>query len=459
MSRAVSSVVLLCGLVLGAAAVAVAAPGDLDLTFGAGGTVSTDLGDSDSPGAVALQPDGKIVVAGIRIIGPPVVPRVGIALVRYRSDGTLDEGFGSGGLVVTELDDGTFAVLAAVAVQPDGKIVVAGSAGPFSGDFRAFLLARYHSDGTLDASFGSGGLVGTGFGHRHFAAVSVVALRSDGRILVAGSVSSDASTQVALARYTSDGVLDPTFGVGGTVASDFGESRFMRAMAFQPDGKIVLTASPNSLEAHVFLVARYTADGLLDTAFGQGGTVVTEFGGYTESSDLGVMPDGRIVVAGGSGGNLALARYLSDGRPDPSFGAAGVVTTDLGGLEAIIALALQPDGKIVVTGNVAIPFDLAAADLIAIRGVLYGLARYTASGELDASFGTGGGRGLDFLPSLVAQQPDGRILAVGHAYSDIVVARVIGDSSTTPTGEGQVTSPPGDVRSAAGRPSVTAPAR
>jgi uncharacterized delta-60 repeat protein len=446
MPRAVRSVVL-CGLVLSVAAVAAAAPGDLDLTFGAGGAVSTDLGGSDYPGAVALQPDGKIVVAGTRLTGPRGMSSFGIALVRYRSDGTLDEDFGTEGLVVTELGEGTLAVVGAVALEPDGKIVVAGTAWPISGDFGAFVLARYHSDGTPDASFGSGGLVVTGFGHRHFAAVGALALQTDGRIVVAGSVFFDPSIRVALARYTSDGVLDPTFGVGGTVVSDFGENRYMRAMAFQPDGKIVVTASPNSLIARVFLVARYTADGVPDTAFGEGGTVVTEFGGYTEPSALGVMPDGRIVVAGGSGGNLALARYLPDGRPDPSFGTKGVVTTDLGGLEAIIALALQPDGKIVVTGNLGIPFDH-AADVIALRGVLYGLARYTASGELDTSFGAGGGRALEFFPSLVTLQPDGTILAVGYVYSDIVVARVIGDPPPPLMGRRQVADPPGDVHAA-----------
>jgi hypothetical protein len=124
-----------------------------------------------------------------------------------------------------------------------------------------------------------------------------------------------------------------------------------------------------------------------------------------------------------------------------------VVTTDLGGLEAIIALALQPDGKIVVTGSVGIPFDL-TADSIAIRGVLYGLARYTASGELDASFGTGGGRAFDFFPSLVALQPDGKILAAGHVYTDIVVARILGDPPAAPLGDSQAADPPGDARAA-----------
>ena len=378
--RGVGSVAL-CGLVLGVAAVAAAAPGDFDLTFGVGGTVVTDLGGDDSARAVA--------------------------------------------------------------VQPDGKIVVAGGAGLFSGAFSGFALARYHSDGSLDASFGSGGLVVTGFGAGHPASAVALALQPDGRIVVAGGVSFGAPNRVALARYTASGALDPTFGDGGTVISDFGGSRLTRAMALQPDGKILVTAWTMPPAPQVFLVARYTADGDLDPAFGAGGTVVTDFGGGVTDFDdvadplaLGVMPDGRFVVAGGGHRDLALARYLPDGQPDPSFGGSGTVTTDLGGIEAILTLALQPDGKIVVSGNVALLADR-AANLLPLREVMYGLARYTPSGDLDASFGTGGGLRLDFFPWNVALQPDGKIVAVGHRLTDVVVSRVIGDLpevSSPPTG-------------------------
>jgi uncharacterized delta-60 repeat protein len=195
---------VLGGIVLGAGAVAAAAPGELDPTFGAGGLVVTDLGGADSPGAVALQPDGKIVVAGTRVLGPVAESRFGVALVRYRSDGTLDAAFGAGGLVVTELGEGTIAFAAAVALQPDGKILVAGGAGLISGEFHGFMVARYHSDGALDPTFGRGGLVVTGFGQGHAAAAGL-ALQADGRIVVAGTV----SNQVGLARYTASGALDP----------------------------------------------------------------------------------------------------------------------------------------------------------------------------------------------------------------------------------------------------------
>ncbi|HMH54581.1 MAG TPA: hypothetical protein VK548_30375 [Candidatus Acidoferrum sp.] len=432
------------GLVLGAAAVAAAAPGDLDPTFGTGGTVVTDLGGADYPAAVALQPDGKIVIAGTRLVGPRGTSRFGIVLFRYRSDGTLDATFGTGGFVVTELGDGTIAWVTGVALQSDGKILVTGGAGLISGAFQGFVVARYHSDGTLDATFGSGGLVVTGFGQGHFASAAALALQADGRIVVAGTAYFSPFNQVALARYTANGVLDPTFGVGGTAVLNFDGTQYTRAMALQPDGKIVLTAWTPPFGRQGFLVLRYTADGILDPSFGQGGAAVTDFGGDADPLALGVMADGRIVVAGGARGDLALARYVPDGRPDPSFGAAGKVTTDLGGLEAAYALALQPDGKVVVAGAMAILADR-APDSIGVRDVVFGLARYTPSGELDASFGTGGGQALDFIPSALVLQPDGKIVAVGHLFTDFMVARVIGDSHTVSIANDQAASRPAEV--------------
>jgi uncharacterized delta-60 repeat protein len=181
------------GLVLGAAAGAAAAPGDLDPTFGAGGTVVTDLGGADYPGAVALQPDGKIVVAGARSIGPAATPRSGIVLVRYRSGGTLDATFGTGGLVVTELGDGTIAWVVGVALQPDGKVVVAGGMAILADRARDGLpvrdvlygLARYTSSGELDASFGTGGGRALDFFPES------LTLQPDGKILVVGHRAAD----------------------------------------------------------------------------------------------------------------------------------------------------------------------------------------------------------------------------------------------------------------------------
>jgi uncharacterized delta-60 repeat protein len=204
-------------------------------------------------------------------------------------------------------------------------------------------------------------------------------------------------------------------------------------MALQPDGKIVLSAWTMFPAPQAFRVARYTADGLFDPAFGHFGLAVTAFGNSaptpfgnaTDPNALGVMADGRIVVAGGGDGDLALARYLPDGHPDPSFGAAGKVSTDLGGLEAAYALGLQPDGSVVIAGGMAVLADLTRSGP-AVRDILYGLARYTPSGELDASFGTGGGRALDFFPWRLALQPDGKILIVGHRFSDFVLARILG---------------------------------
>jgi uncharacterized delta-60 repeat protein len=412
------------GLLLGLATVAAATPGDLDPTFGAGGIVATNLGGSDYPAAVVLQPDGKIVIAGHRIVGPVDTSRYGILLVRYRPDGTLDATFGAGGFVVTEFGPGTIAYATAVVLQPDGKILVAGTAGLISGVFGGALVARYHPDGTLDATFGTGGLVlGPGGGR-------ALAIQADGRIVVAGNVYVPPTVLVSLARYTANGILDPTFGVGGTTVTNFGADTHTRKMGLQPDGKIVLTAWTMWPAPPGFRVARYTADGILDPAFAQGGIAVTSIGTPSlalgaDPLALGVMADGRIVAGGGSGTDVALARYLPDGRLDPSFGAAGTVTTDLGGYEAAYTLVVQPDGRIVVAGGMGIPADRARSGP-ALSGVVYGLARYTPSGALDASFGTGGGRAIDFFPEVLALQPDGKILVAGYRFPNLMMVRFLG---------------------------------
>jgi len=202
-----------------------------------------------------------------------------------------------------------------VALQPDGKIVVAGYAG---GDF---ALARYNSDGALDTSFGSGGKVTTDFGGSYHPDGFSVALQPDGKIVVAGYAGGD----FALARYNSDGALDTSFGSGGKVTTDFGGSDAGYSVALQPDGKIVV-AGYAGLD---FALARYNSDGALDTSFGTGGKVTTDFsGGRDVGYSVALQPDGKIVVAGYAGVDFALARYNSDGALDTSFGSGGKVTTD-----------------------------------------------------------------------------------------------------------------------------------
>src|SRR5262249_55680148 len=277
------------------------------------------------------------------------------------ADGALDPTFGRGGKVKTDfhrsndLADG-------MALQPDGKVVVAGIS--FIGISAAggdFAVARYNTDGTLDSSFGVGGKVTTDFGLTDQA--SSVVVQPDGKIIVAGGtfLNFPADGQFALARYNSDGSLDISFGVGGLVRTSFGSSGcFASALVLQRDGKIIAGGTKYiDLQTNSdFGLVRYNPDGSLDSSFGNGGEVSTEFDGLLDSVSAVLVPsDGKVIAVGAARSSfasfdLALVRYLSKGTIDTPFGRAGKVRTDFGGstIDMAFAAALQPDGKIVAAG-------------------------------------------------------------------------------------------------------------
>ncbi|MGW4122502.1 hypothetical protein [Nocardia sp. NPDC004711] len=338
------------------AVVRYSADGKLDSAFGNGGKVVTDFGGkSDVASAVALQADGKIVAVGT---SHGTATGDNIAVARYTTDGKLDNGFGVNGQVSADLgtaaDHGN-----AVAVQADGKIVVAGSTrDQEQGD--NFVVLRYTPDGKLDNGFGTDGKVSTDFGGRSDIAKSVV-VESDGKIVVAGTSSGTTTgDNIAVARYTSDGKLDPGFGVNGQVSSDLGTAAdHGNAVAVQSDGKIVVVGSTKDpVQGDNFLVVRYTPDGKPDSGFGADGKATTDFGGKSDvAAAVALAHDGTIIAVGtssgtGTGDNIALARYTSDGKPDSGFGANGKVSTDLGtAADHGNAVALQANGGIVVAGT------------------------------------------------------------------------------------------------------------
>jgi uncharacterized delta-60 repeat protein len=413
-----------------------AAPGDLDPSFGTGGKVKTDFGPgSNSATAIAIQADSKIVVVGGTGSGD-------FALARYNADGSLDASFGIGGKVTTDI--GLFDVAFAVAIQADGKIVAAGGTAP-EGFCCQFALARYNTDGSLDASFGVGGKVTTIFAgdSRAFA----VAIQADGKIVAAGGRSDPFVTDFALARYNADGSLDTSFGTGGKVTTDFSGFDQASRVAVQEDDKIVAvgTGGPNN----DFALTRYNTDGSLDTSFGTGGKVTTDFGGFDGASGLAIQGDAKIIAAGRGGffTVFALARYNTDGSLDTTFDGDGMVTTQFFGenIESAAGVAIQTNGKIVVAGSVFSTFDPSFA-----------LARYNINGSLDTSFGAGGKVTTDFgdpsevgvlCPSArkdcsedtaknVAIQSDGKIVAVGGAGPCtppciFALARYLGDPTAT----------------------------
>ena len=326
------------------------ADGSPDADFGTGGKVTTAIGSGGDAGyALAVQPDGMLVVAGGYDNPINNVSNTDFAIVRYDVDGTLDTGFGTGGKVTTAIGSGTATDIAwDIALQPDGKIVIAGESG---GDF---TLARYTAAGALDTSFSSDGKVTTDLGSAT-ETIYAIALQTDGKIVAAGGFGGN----FALARYTADGALDTTFGTGGKVTTDMGGvSDRARDMVLQPDGKIVVAGLSQSARSGL---ARYNANGTPDTTFGTDGKVVIAHSPRGEEIyALAIQPDGRILSAGyinvDPRDELGLARYNANGTLDTTFGTDGVVLTTFkpdgfnNGGNAGHGMTLQPDGKILVSG-------------------------------------------------------------------------------------------------------------
>jgi uncharacterized delta-60 repeat protein len=325
------------------------APGDLDPSFGTGGRVITDFGGYEKAYAVAVDSSGKIVVAGYTEASGGYAQ---FALVRYNSDGSLDPTFGTAGKVTTDFGEGMGLVYALV-IDSQDRIVVAG-------DFRNdFALARYDSHGNLDTTFGSNGKVTTEFVEYGTEAARAIAIDSNGRIVVAGYTDNHSyHYDFALARYNSEGSLDTTFGTNGKVITDFGStSDLAYALVIDSQGRIVVAGQCVLSNSRLgFALARYDTEGIIDTSFGTDGKVTTDFGIAAEAFALTIDGQGQIVAAGWSGPqdlyDFALARYNPNGSLDTTFGTDGKVTTDFnGGADVGNAVAVDSSGRILVAGT------------------------------------------------------------------------------------------------------------
>lgn len=399
--------------------------GTFDTTFDSDGIVSTAFSFQSRINSLAIQTGGKIVAAGA-LTG--TLPGFGeFALARYNADGTLDTGFGTNGTIVTP---NTGDILDVV-IQPDGKIVGAGIV--FSGSSYNFLLARYNTDGTLDQTFGGTGLVMTSVTSGGDGASSVVLQPDGKIVAGGSASQGPNDSNLVLVRYNPNGGLDPTFGSGGISAGQVVPSREgLTDLLLLPDGKFIGTASIRTGNDNDFSISRFNASGGLDTAFGAGGRVLLDIGdsGSGQPSNgraVAIQTDGKIVAVGGiSNGqdsDFLVARYNANGTRDLSFGGTGRVKFPVMTREDLArAVAIQPDGKIVVAGSAQ---TTSGQDVFA-------LARLNTDGTLDASFGTAGivtttaGTTLDGIEGM-ALQPDGKIVAVGTSTvgndTDFVVAR------------------------------------
>lgn len=375
-------------------------PGSIDGTwaplspYGPGKLITVVSSFSDTASAMAIQVDGKIVLAGYCSNN--------FCAVRYNTDGSLDSGFGGTGSVLTQVGASS-GVANAVTVQPDGKIVLGGWCLLASGVSPSFCAVRYTANGNLDTGFNGSGKVVTpmsGFDKR----ATAVAMQGDGKIVLAGGC--DGS--FCAVRYNADGSLDTTFNTSGIVVTqNFGRAY---ALAIQADGKIVLAGScANSVSGSC--VARYNANGLLDTAFNGTGMRTGVPIGYLQA--VAMQPDGKIVLAGGCFGFCA-ARLHADGSVDTGFNGTGVSDTDLtAGANGAQAVAIQADGRIVLAGFCR---DASSHDDFCVL-------RYNGDGSLDSSFNASNvplrGTAITPVGSLndiayaMAIQADGKIVLAG----------------------------------------------
>lgn len=329
----------------------------------------------------------------------------------------IDPTFGVGGVATQLVADAVSDQAPAVALQPDGKIVVATRDGD---DFAFF---RFETNGTLDLGFGTSGktLVDvTGEGQPFD-----VAVQADGKIVAVGS-SSGSPQHLALVRVDASGTIDTSFGTNGVVRDEFGDETHPLAMDLQTDGKIVVVGRMGQFFADAF-VARYEATGAIDLSFGTGGLVLSSVGLFADVLHaVTIQPDGKILATGlifygGDYGAWLLRRFLPDGTPDPTFGTAGVVETFVADgtppltlISEALAVLVQPDGKIVAAGSTGASYLSWPSE--------FASARHDPSGNLDLTYGTGGitkttplaGTFAIAYPTAVLRRPSGALVMVGH---------------------------------------------
>jgi uncharacterized delta-60 repeat protein len=425
-------------------ATALAAPGELDTTFGTGGTVSSPTGASESLGLaadVAVQADGKIVAVSGHVSGDESE----FLVERFNADGSPDSSFGSGGIVLTSFPGSSEAVASSVIVEPSGKILVAGTAGG------EFALARYNSDGTLDTSFGGGDGKSTAADSIPNASASgfwsesgSMALTPSGEIVLGGNIllqEYNAFTEepyweshMVVARFAADGSIDTSFGTDGLVVGPAGN---LYGLTVDANGRALAAGWSNT----EFAVARFTTSGSLDSSFAGTGLVKMNLSATgSKAAGVLVLPGGKILAAG-YGQGMTIFRFNENGSLDTTFGGGdGTVTPSFSSpccaVTGAAALALEADGRIVIAGNRIIenyeeenPFTSEWA-----------VARLHANGVPDKTFGTSGLTTEGFegtknygeYASGVALQSDGKIVAVGtsgYPDSDLGLMRFLGGGS------------------------------
>ncbi len=396
-----------------------AQPGTLDKNFGSGGIVVDSVHDA-YPVHIALQSDGKSVSASSLVAVTNENPDHGFLLTRRNTDGTLDSSFGNKGSVVSGFHPSSTDRCYAVSTQPDDRIVAAGTTYTDEGRYNHVAVVRYLKDGSLDNSFGKGGLVDFSIAEKTDAFVTDMTVQKDGKVVVIGNSSTTSNKPVIafIVRFNDDGTPDAGFGNGGVLFSSYQSIR-ANSVLLQPDGKIVLGASNPYSGISAFVVLRYLPDGTPDNSFGKEGEATYDFKYETlgELNSIALQTNGDIICGGTAipiGDQFSvLVRFTTDGIADPSFGINGQVITKLSDWSEIRKVLVQPDGKILGAGTLHPGW----------KDQSLTVSRYFSDGTVDSSFGANGTtntameNGLSCSDALL--QADGKILVGNVSYLTI----------------------------------------
>ncbi len=392
------------------------------------GKVITNMGGYDEAAGVAVDANGKIVVAGSSF---NTNGTENYAITRYNSNGSLDTSFSLDGKVTLNSTGWIYSF----ELDASGKYLLAGFSSVFnplnSTTTNTNVITRFNTDGSLDTTFGTGGRVSTLIGDGITTSLAYsgegVTLQVDGKILSAGVINNNGLQEFMVVRYTASGTLDTTFDADGYVSTGFGAGNngFIDNILLQADGKIVATGAvlANTITVDYSAtntLVRYNSNGSLDTTFGVNGIASFDIGMGNEDEGSTLQADGKIIIVGSTSvfdyinpsasilGDIKVARINTNGTLDTSFGTNGVVTTDLGGDDVGTIVKMQSDGKILVAGYTS---SNSFGENLAV-------VRYNTNGTLDSTFGTSGKlvTGLPFNNievSDLALQADGKILISG----------------------------------------------
>lgn len=378
----------------------------LDPKFGTGGVTTTPIpGGAYATAVVKLTDGNKLLVVGNQ--GDFRGSHTSIVVARYNPNGTLDRTFSGDGFTTVNSHFSNFASVGAVAIQADGKILLGGGSGEFG------VIFRLNHDGTIDNTFSGDGETSV------FFYVADMVVLPKGKILAAGTSSTEFGSQIGVSRLNPNGADDTTFGQGGSLSTDFGEGEFGRVYGSDllvfADGRFLVTGE----NSDAFALVKYNVNGALDQTFGTGGKVTTNITSFNDSiSEAMLVAGGKIVVAGTVAGNIGLARYTAAGKLDTTFGNGGKVITDLHLTETVSHIRPQSNGRILVTGSRS---KDGRGDLLMVR--------YLASGRRDGTFGNHGivstnlgasefGRGV-VLPAA------NQIVIVGSKDKDLLLVRYV----------------------------------